>query len=206
MPSIAARPHCTPEQYLEMERTAHHRSEYLNGQVVALAGANRRHNLIAVNVCRELSRQLIGRPCEAYMNDMRVKVGPTGLYTYPDVVVACNEIHFEDAREDTLLNPVLIVEVLSASTEAYDRGEKFAHYRRLASLSEYVLVAQDRVRIEYYLRQGSRWVLREAGRLDDTIRLESIECDVALRDVYDKVEVAKGNEATPSPHTTEVGS
>jgi Uma2 family endonuclease len=205
MPSVAAQPQCTPEEYLAMERSAQHKSEYLNGRIVALAGANRRHNLIAGNMYRELSRRLIGRPCEAYVSDMRVKVGPTGLYTYPDVVVACNEIHFEDARDDTLLNPVVIVEVLSASTEAYDRGEKFAHYRRLESLSEYVLVAQDRVRIEHYFREGSRWVLTEACTLADTIRLQSIECDLALRDVYDKVEVAEGDEATPSPHTTEAG-
>jgi Uma2 family endonuclease len=131
---------------------------------------------------------------------MRVKVSLTGLYTYPDVVVVCGEIRFEDVDNDTLLNPTVIVEVLSASTEAYDRGEKFAHYRRLESLQEYVLVAQDKVRIEHYVRQGSQWVLSEASTLDETVHLAAIDCNMVLRDVYDKVQFAGSDEAT-SPHT-----
>jgi Uma2 family endonuclease len=130
---------------------------------------------------------------------MRVKVSLTGLYTYPDVVVVCGEIRFEDVDNDTLLNPTVIVEVPSASTEAYDRGEKFAHYRRLESLQEYLLVAQDKVRIEHYVRQGAQWLLSEASALDETVHLAAIDCDMVLRDVYDKVQFAGSDEAT-SPH------
>ena len=200
MPSVAMQPRYTPEEYLALERKADYKSEYANGQVIAMAGASRSHNLIAGNLYREVSQQLRGRPCEAYISDMCVKVSRTGLYTYPNVVVVYGEIHFEDVHNDTLLNPTVIVEVLSASTEAYDRGEKFAHYRRLESLQEYLLVAQDKVRIEHYVRQGAQWVLSEASTLDETVQLASIGCDVALRDVYDKVQFAESGEAT-SPTT-----
>src|SRR5919198_4874617 len=121
-------PDYTPEEYLALERAARHKSEYVNGRIYALAGASRAHNLIVVNVSAELRAQLRGRPCETYASDMRVKVSQTGLYTYPDVVVVCGEPRFEDAQVDTLLNPTVIIEVLSESTESYDRGEKFAHY------------------------------------------------------------------------------
>jgi Uma2 family endonuclease len=197
MPSAAIQPRYTPEQYLAMERKADHKSEYVNGYVIAMAGASRLHNLIAGNFYREVSQQLRGRPCEAYINDMRVKISHTGLYTYPDVVAVCGDIRFEEADNDTLLNPTIIVEVLSASTEAYDRGEKFAHYRRLESLQEYLLVAQDKVRIEHYVRQGTKWVLSEMNDLNDTVPLAAIDCAIALRDVYDKVQFT-GNDETPS--------
>ena len=130
---------------------------------------------------------------------MRVKVSHTGLSTYPDVVAVCGNIRFEDADNDTLLNPTIIVEVLSTSTEAYDRGEKFAHYRRLESLQDYLLVAQDKVRIEHYVRQGTKWVLAELSDLNDTVPLATIDCAIILRDVYDKVQFAESDE-TPSPH------
>jgi len=182
----------TPEQYLALERKATSRSEYVNGQIFAMSGASRAHNLIAGNVYREISSQLKGRPCEAYVSDMRVKVSSTGLSTYPDVVAVCGEIRFDDEQKDTLLNPTALVEVLSASTEAYDRGEKFVHYRRLESLREYVLIAQDKVRVEHFVRQGDQWVLTEASNLDDTVQLSSIGCLIALRDVYDKVEFSRG--------------
>ena len=165
MPSAAQQAHYTPEEYLALERKASCKSEYVNGQIIAMTRASRIHNLIAGNFYRDASQQLRGRPCEAYISDMRVKVRHTGLYTYPDVVVVCGETRFEDVDNDTLLNPTVIVEVLSASTEAYDRGEKFAHYRRLESLQEYVLVAQDKVRMEHYAQQGAQWLLSEASAL-----------------------------------------
>ena len=136
MTSPAAHIRYTPEQYLELERKAPYKNEFVNGQIYAMPGASRAHNLITGNTHREVSSQLRGRPCETYVSDMRVKVNTTGLYTYPDVVVVCGEIRFDDAQKDTLLNPTVLIEVLSPSTEAYDRGEKFAHYRRLASLQE----------------------------------------------------------------------
>jgi Uma2 family endonuclease len=180
----------TPEQYLALERKAEYKSEYINGQIYAMPGASREHNLIAGNIFGELRALLRGKPCEAYVSDMRVKVSPTGMYTYPDVIAVCDGPRFEDEHGDTLLNPTVIVEVLSPSTEAYDRGEKFAHYRRLDSLSDYVLVSQDKARVEHYARhgnEGSQWVLTEVSGLDGVLRLASIGCEVALRDVYDKV-------------------
>lgn len=185
--SPLAEPRPSPGEYLALERQARHRSEYVNGRIYAMAGASRTHNLIAGNVFAELREQMRGRPCEAYVGDMRVKVSRTGLYTYPDVAALCGEPRFEDAHGDTLLNPALVVEVLSDSTERYDRGEKFSHYRRLDSLREYVLAAQDRVRVEHYLRQGEHWVLTEISDREGTLVLSSVDCTLGLRAVYERV-------------------
>src|SRR5262245_46847116 len=138
MASPAEIPRVTPEQYLVLERKADFKSEYLNGYIIAMAGASREHNLIAGNLHGELRSQLKGRPCETYVSDMRVFIDRTGLYTYPDIVAVCGEARFQDDGVDTLLNPTVIVEVLSDSTERYDRGRKFGHYRQLPSLREYV--------------------------------------------------------------------
>ena len=155
-----------------------------------MAAASERHVSIVANVMYLLVGQLKGRPCKAYASDMRVKVSPTGLYTYPDVVVVCDQPQFADEQKDTLLNPTLIVEVLSESTKDYDRGEKFEHYRTLPSLSEYVLIAQDKYHVEHFLRQpDNRWLLSETNLLEDTIHLSSIACDLALAEVYDEVEM-----------------
>ncbi len=190
MSSAAAKTRYTPEQYLALERKSPIKHEYYDGEMFAMAGASREHNLIAGNLFRVVSTQLLDRPCEVYVSDMRVRVSPTGLYTYPDVVAVCGDRRFEDSEVDTLLNPNLIVEVLSPSTEAYDRGKKFAQYRRLESLREYVMVAQDQVRVERYTRQGDEWLLTELSRLEDTLQLESIGCAVAVREIYRKVEFA----------------
>ncbi len=190
---LQTKAHFTPEEYLALERKAEYKSEYFAGEIFAMSGASERHNLIVTNIVRELSLQLKRRPCKVYPSDMRVKVSPTGLYTYPDVVVVCGEARFEDAHMDTLLNPTVIIEVLSESTEAYDRGRKFEHYRTLASLSDYLLIAQDRPRIEHYVRQPERrWLLSETNHLADTISIVSIQCDLALTEVYDKVENIRG--------------
>jgi Uma2 family endonuclease len=179
----------TPEEYLALERKAEHRSEYFAGEIFAMSGASERHNLIAGNVFAALHAQFRGRPCRAYMSDMRVKVSPTGLYTYPDVVALCDEPQFDDEQKDTLLNPTIIIEVLSPSTEAYDRGGKFGHYRKLASLAEYVLISQEEPHVEHYVRQpDNQWLLSEASNLQDTISLPSLNCALLLADVYDKVE------------------
>jgi Uma2 family endonuclease len=178
----------TPAEYLALERAAEFKSEYVTGQIYALAGASRAHNLIVLNVASIIHGQLRGRPCEAYVSDMRVRVSETGLYTYPDVAALCGEARFEDSHLDTLVNPSTIVEVLSESTESYDRGENFAHYRRLATLREYLLVAQDRVRAELYVRQGEQWVLSEFSELDATVPLPSIDCALSVREIYQRVE------------------
>ncbi len=178
----------TPKEYLEIERKAEYKSEYFDGEIFAMAGAKRRHNVIAWNVGGELRQKLKGKNCEAYPADMRVFVPQTGLYTYPDLVVVCGEPEFQDDAFDTLLNPILIIEVLSGTTEKYDRGKKFQHYRSIETLQEYVLVSQDEARIEKYLKQGDRfWVLSEAFGLDAKIKLNSIDCELALNEVFDRV-------------------
>jgi Uma2 family endonuclease len=180
----------TLEQYLALERQAEYKSEFLDGEIFAMAGARREHNLIVSNVLASLHGQLRGRPCETYPSDMRVKVAATGLCTYPDVVVVCGEPRFEDENGDTLLNPTLLVEVLSRTTEAYDRGEKFAHYRLLESLAEYVLIAQDRCRVERFTRQpDGQWLLSEARDLGAAMALPSIGSQLALAEVYERVKL-----------------
>ncbi len=144
----------TPEQYLGMERNADNKAEYANGRIIAMTGASLEHNTITANLVRVVGNQFVERPCRVFSSGMRVKVAATGLYTYPDVVAVCGEIYFDDAQRDTIVNPTAIIEVLSPSTEAYDRGEKFAHYRRSVTLAEYVLVARDKVRIERYVRHA----------------------------------------------------
>lgn len=183
----------TPEAYLEMERAAEFKSEYLGGEIFAMAGATERHNQIVLNVSGELYLQLKRRACRVYSNDMRVRVSETGAYTYPDVVALCGEPRFRDDRRDTLLNPTVIVEVLSDSTAAYDRGVKFAHYRKLASLQEYLLISQDTHRVEHYARQATnQWLLTEYETLEPSVSLVAIECQLALADIYDKVEISEG--------------
>ena len=178
----------TPEEYLAMERKAEYKNEYVDGEIVAMTGASRKHNLIAVNIGSELRQQLKGRPCEAYLSEMRVRVPSTRLYTYPDAVVVCGEPQFEDDYLDTLLNPTLIIEVLSESTELYDRGKKFGFYRTIESLAEYLLVAQDERRIEQFVRQvDERWLLSEHRSPEDTVELASIQCSLEVQEVYDKV-------------------
>jgi Uma2 family endonuclease len=178
----------SPEEYLALEREAEYKSEYLAGEIFAMTGASREHNLITTNIVGELRQQLKGKPCEVYPSDMRVKVSATGLYTYPDVVVVCDEPRFEDDYVDTLLNPALIVEVLSSSTESYDRGKKFGYYRTVESLAEYLLVAQDEYKIEQYVRQpDGRWLLSDIHSLDGIVKLISVPCALALKEVYERV-------------------
>ena len=189
--NIGAQAIFTPEEYLARERKALDKSEYRNGQIYAMPGASRKHNLITGNTLAELNVQLRNRVCEVYPSDMRVKVSPTGTYTYPDVVVVCEEPQFEDTHFDTLLNPTVLIEVLSPSTAAYDRGEKFASYQKLDSLCEYVLISQDRVRVEYYLRQKQTWDLTEFHSLSDIFRLVSIACELSLQAIYAKVQFSE---------------
>jgi Uma2 family endonuclease len=182
------RPRFTPEEYLALERPSASKSEYLSGEIFVMTGASRRHNRIVLNLSFALDSQLRGKGCEVFASDMRLRVPAADLYTYPDVVVACGEPRFEDPELDTLLNPALIVEVLSKSTEGYDRGAKFEHSRTLPSLSEYLLVAQDRIHVERFVREaGDRWVLTETDDPGFSLELSSIGCTLALSDVYDRV-------------------
>lgn len=178
----------TPEEYLAVERNSETKSEYFAGEMFAMVGASRRHNLIAANVIRVLGNQLLASRCNVYPSDMRVKVSATGKYTYPDVVVACEEEKFDDAQNDTLLNPVVVIEVLSDSTEAYDRGKKFEQYQRIESLREYLLIAQEPYRIEQYVRRdGREWAYSEYHNAADVLTLHVIGCELVLKDVYAKV-------------------
>ena len=187
MAYVAVQTQLTPEEYLDWERKASTKHEYHNGQIVAMSGASYEHTLIAANMVAEIHAQLKGKPCTVHASDMRVKTPSATSYFYPDVVVVCGEPQFEDNSFDVLLNPVLIVEVLSASTAAYDRGEKFEHYKQITSLQEYILVSQDRVHIEHYRCLGAEWILAEFRSLVDVLSLPSVECALSLEDIYARV-------------------
>lgn len=192
MAARGAQTYLTPEKYIALERKAIPdadtiRSEYVNGEIIAMSGASRAHNLITGNVSGELRAQLKSGKCEVYANEMRVSSQLTSSYFYPDVVVVCEEPRFEDDVFDTLLNPILLVEVLSPSTEAFDRGEKFAHYRQLTSLQEYVLVAQDQMLVEHYRRQEKQWILTDFRKGEEILSLPSIQCELPLQEIYNRV-------------------
>jgi Uma2 family endonuclease len=179
----------TEEQYLEIERKAEFKSEYYRGEMFAMSGAQRAHVSIAGNVFASLHQQLRRRPCQVYSSDMRVGVKPAGLYTYPDVSVVCGEAKFRDAEVDTLLNPTVIVEVLSKSTESFDRGKKFRMYRELESLAEYVLISSLEVGAEVWTRRADgAWVVTSQETPEDSIELKSIDCRLTLADIYEKTE------------------
>ena len=178
----------TLDEYFALEQASDARWEYWDGEIVCMSGGKRQHYLISSNVHYRLSQQLGNGPCRAFTGETPIWTPTLPPYRYPDASVACGELRFQPIHGvDALINPVLIVEVLSPSTEAADRGNKFAHYRRLESLREYVLVAQDQVRVERYTRQGDEWRLTELSRLEETLQLESIGCAVALSRIYAKV-------------------
>ncbi len=177
----------SPEEYLERERRAEYKSEYFAGEIVAMVGAKRNHNLISGNVTTSLGVQLRNSPCEVYANDMKVRADQSRLYSYPDVVVVCGEPQFQDNEDDVLLNPTVVVEVLSPSTEAKDRGEKFLRYRQIASLTDYVLIAQNERRVEQFTKQSDgSWRLVEMFDAGE-VRLDSVGCTLTLADIYNKV-------------------
>jgi Uma2 family endonuclease len=179
----------TPEQYLEIERKAEYKNEYLNGEMFAMSASNERHNILTVNLTFTLGLQARARGRGYYVNNMRLHITPTGLYTYPDCIVVSGESQFADAHKDTLLNRTFLVEVVSPSTEAYDRGRKFEHYQSLESLSQYLLVAQDRMRADLYTRQpDGRWLLSTASRPEDAIEIESVGGRISMADLYRQVE------------------
>jgi Uma2 family endonuclease len=186
--SAQPQPRLTPQRYLEIERAAEFRSEYYNGQMYAMSGGSYAHVLIIGSLAFGLRTTLGKRPCSVATSDLRLRVSPDGLYTYPDVSVICGEPQFADDQKDTLLNPALVIEVLSPSTEGYDRGFKSAQYRTLASLQEYVLVSQSEPRVEVFRRQtDGNWLLSEAIGLEAACRFDSLDCRLALADIYDKV-------------------
>lgn len=192
--SAQAQPRLTPEQYLDAERSAELRHEYYDGHIYAMSGGLYQHGQIIGNLTTELNNALKSRPCSVVPNDLRLRVSPDGLYTYPDIIVICGEPRFADDQRDTLLNPALIVEVLSPSTEAYDRGFKSAQYRTVESLEEYALVSQAEPRVEVFRRQsGGHWLLSEAVGLEAVCNFESLDCALSLADIYAKVTFSPGD-------------
>ena len=186
--ALPDQPKWTEADYLTFERESDTKHEFIDGQVIAMSGASRRHNLIAGSVHYSLYGQLRGGPCEVYQADMRVNVRESGLYTYPDLVVVCDTPDMTDDAVDTLVNPNVIIEVLSPSTERYDRGKKFQHYRQIPSLQAYVLISQDVPHIETFTRQpDDAWQLREASGLDAIVNIPAIDCTLQLSDVYERV-------------------
>lgn len=187
----------TVAEYLTSERAAELKHEYISGEVVAMAGATREHILITGNIARRLGNQLEGKPCETYSNDMRVRATPT-TYVYPDVVVVCGEPQFEDSESDILLNPTIVIEVLSKSTEARDRGEKFSDYRANKNVREIIFVSQHRPRVEQYVRQANdEWILHEVTDPAGLITLASIECTLSLAEIYERVQFPPPRQLRP---------
>lgn len=189
----------TPEEYLAIEREAEFRSEYYVGEMFAMAGGSREHAKITMNLSVAIGGLLLGRPCEAYSEQIRVQVGSGSAYVYPDFVTVCGEPLFLDTNVDTLINPFVVIEVLSPSTEAYDRGLKFALYRRIESLREYVLVAQDRMSVELFERQADgSWRMTALTDPSDRLRLSSIDCEISLADIYNRIAFPALDEAAKS--------
>jgi Uma2 family endonuclease len=187
MPSVATT-RVTPEEYLERERKAEFKHEYRDGEMVAMNGASRWHVRIVTNLVRELSQRLRDTPCNVYSTDLRLAARPARLFTYPDVIVTCGEEQYIDEHFDTLLNPALIFEVLSESTKAYDRGKKFQSYRTVESLRDYVLVSQEKVHVEHWVRQpDNEWNKTELGNATDTIRFSSLGVELPLSEIYLKI-------------------
>ena len=192
-----ASPRYSAEEYLALERDTEERHEYLDGQVYAMAGESPEHGAICMNLSRIISTQLLGRACQAFSKDMKVRSGPLpglsqrtkGLFSYPDLLVVCGELRFHDEHRDVLLNPAVIIEVLSPATEAFDRGEKWARYQTwLPELSDYLLVSQSKPQIEHFHRQaGGEWLYSLVNNPRESLRLISIDCILQLADVYDRV-------------------
>lgn len=179
----------SPEEYLERERKAETRSEYVRGEIFAMAGASIRHGRIISNLMRELGNRLIDSPCEVFSTDLRLAVDPAGMYTYPDVMVVCGDPVTLDMHRDTIVNPVVIVEILSDSTKNYDRGQKFQYYRMLPSLKEYVTVAQDEIHLERHIRgSAGEWILTEFEKLDDVVEFQSISVSLVLSEIYKRID------------------
>ncbi|MBF0202839.1 MAG: Uma2 family endonuclease [Desulfamplus sp.] len=178
----------TPEEYLALERESEIKNEYFGGEIFAMAGASSEHNKISTNIVRVLGNQLLEKPCNIFSSDMKVKMKEIKKYTYPDIVVVCGNEEYDDENNDILLNPIMIIEILSDSTEAYDRGDKFSHYQLIGTFSEYILISQYFPKVEKFLRQkNNTWIYSKYEKLEDIVSIESIKCELPMSDVYRKV-------------------
>lgn len=179
----------TEAEYLEIERAAEFKSEFFGGEMFAMSGGTRWHSLITANAIRALGNKLAGSKCIVFDSNLRVKVEATGLYTYPDVIISCDNPRFVDYEMDTLLNPTLLVEVLSESTETYDRIGKFENYRQIPSLREYVLIHQDEPRAEQYVRtENNDWLFRDTAGLENLLQISSLNISIPLAEIFARVE------------------
>ncbi len=179
----------TPEEYLALEEKADYKSEYFNGEIFAMAGGSYNHNVIAGNINAALNQFAGSKPCVAFTSDMRVLVKANSLYTYPDAMLVYGPVEFAEARNDTITNPLVIVEVLSNSTRDYDRGFKFESYRLIETLQDYLLIDQERVHVEYFHKlEDGRWVLIETNLPEVTLTLQAINFSVAVNRIYQKVD------------------
>ena len=180
----------SPEDYLNIERRATYRSEYLNGEMFAMAGATRQHNRISSNLVSEINQYIKSRDCNVYSSDLRVHVPSTGYFTYPDIVITCGKEEFTDVHNDILVNPLVIMEILSDSTASIDRGKKFEQYRELVSLMEYLLIDQATPHIEQYILHDSQeWRYHDIRGIDEHVTIQAIDCTLSLRDIYHKVDL-----------------
>lgn len=187
--SSAPTPLVSAEEYLALERKSETRSELINGRIYAMSGASLAHTRIVTNLIRTVSSALEGRGCDVLAQDLRVKVSETGMYTYPDVSVVCDAPQLEDVHHDTLLNPLVLIQVLSDSTEAYDRGLKFLHYQRIDSLQGYLLVSQKEMRVECFTRTPEGWTYTQAAGLEASIAIPALDIVLPLKAVYERVQL-----------------
>lgn len=179
----------SPEEYLDLERAAEYKSEYYQGEIFAMAGASRNHNRVTENLSINIGLFLRGKSCRSFSRDMRTHIPENGLYTYPDFLVVCGKEEFLDEQKDTLLNPKVIIEVLSKGTGSYDRGDKFELYRSISTLVEYILIDSRRIKAEVWRREGGFWLLAfETRDREASIELTSIGLTLSLRDIYDQTE------------------
>lgn len=186
--SVAAKRIPTGEEYLAWEREAEFKSEYLRGEIYAMSGASLNHNIISSNLTREIGNGLKGRPCLAFVSDMKVQIDAADAYFYPDLSGLCGKLEFHDDRQDTCRNPQFIIEIISDRTESYDRGKKFFSYQMLPSLKEYVLVSQKMAAVEVYRKDGDRWIYQLLKGMDAVLKLESVGCEVPFDEIFRNVE------------------
>jgi Uma2 family endonuclease len=182
----------TEAEYLRIERAAAFKSEFFDGEMFAMAGGSPQHSLIATNLAREFGNHLAGKPCTAYNADLRIKVEETGLFTYPDLSIIRGVLEFAEGTDDTVVNPTIVVEVLSPSTEGYDRGKKFEHYRQIPTLRGYLLVSQHEPHIDQFARSGEGlWVLNDASGLQAKLSVAALDFEISLAQIYEKAQFGK---------------
>jgi Uma2 family endonuclease len=198
-----AKKYLTPEEYLAMEETAEYKSEYYRGEIFAFAGGSANHNRISGNIYSKFITSLAEGKCEPYISDMKVWIKEKELFAYPDIIVVCGEPEFYPDRDDTIMNPLVIIEVLSDSTKNYDRIEKFEFYRTLPTFQEYILVDQYKIHIEHFYQESKgKWIFTEYNHIDDVLNFEKIDLKMSLKDIYYRVEFKKEEDtksSRPSP-------